>query len=521
MIQVKHYIALSLGFVLSSQSFAQSTSVTCKAPRHYKYTLPAVNYLSCINDGYVKPFDVRIPDEGRAIAILNGQVFNYQASGAAYAIHSWSGSMVVGSPLSGSGSGQSVCAQQYGDIKLYGVGNITKNSNRIYPQISQYVSDGCTWGSLALMPGMTLDVWVEDSQPECQGVDLQYSSYFQNIWNQYGSGTEKLAYVGTSLTPMLNLSVPAKKGNNFSIYTQVEQNHNSTGNICGGQYESGGAYVAISGAASGATNYPNVIPPSGGMSHSLFYPITSVNTVADGAMNIALSAYVNQTKNANGNSYAGWISGGDSMILAIQNRTKDLVINAPQVSLLSNSKNSVSVAAGQSVPLSWTSSEATSMNATYEVDASVPGCGIVGGTQYTFSPIVNNLSGSYTWGPLSASCYAGRKIKIHATANNYGFSKTSTLMIDVGPEAAPQISVNSNGLSSVSLKANLTKVPITWSSTNAASVSATFSFDKASPSCGVYSANTAYAFNQISTLSGTLQYGLSRPRSIDTLLSWK
>lgn len=299
-------------------SQATAPAYQCKAPRHYSYSISQLTSLYC--NSYIDLFNTTIPDKGRAVAIFRGSIFNYQAAGRPYAIHSWSGyaSIGGGGRVIASGSGESICGQQYGTVQLMSYGELTEGSQNLSVKLQQYVSSGCSNGSLAVMPGATIDVWVEDDHPDCVGKSIVANSYFRKVWDVSGVGTEAISHPQTYIVPVLDASLSVKKDRPVRVYSQVQTSVDSTHNRCGAQYETAGAYLSTSGVYSQASNYANVLPVSGGITHGLYYPSIMFTPTADGVLSASLSAYVNQTKNAGGVSKIGQNYSGDTLLFIIQ-----------------------------------------------------------------------------------------------------------------------------------------------------------------------------------------------------------
>jgi len=317
----------------SNQDLAigQNTVITCSAPRKYVYTLDKDSSLQC--DKVPEIFSASIPDEGLALAVFEGNVVNSQKAGQKYALHSWTGSASVGSSSFsgqiGFGSGEAVCAQQKGTVRLLAYGQLTKDANRASVKLGQYVSSGCKSGALRVLSGAKFTVWVEDPRPECANKNIIAKSYFREVWNKGGSGAQLVTYPGTNLTPVLSTSVDLQKGHQTKVFGQVQISVDSTRNVCGGQYETAGAMLIASGAVNSNIRYENVLPVSAGITHGLYFPSLSFTSETNDSLKIDLSAYVNQTKNSNGRAKVGETYSGDTVIAVVKENALSAVGGNP------------------------------------------------------------------------------------------------------------------------------------------------------------------------------------------------
>jgi hypothetical protein len=266
----------------------------------------------------VSIFDQVVPDQGRALARVT---FSLAGAGpSTLGVHGWSAQTSIGDPaFAGAisyGVGEDLCPGEVLSKRWLMFGNLGAGKDRIRVDAAQYRSSACNNGVVAVKAGSTLEVWVEDPLPACQGKDIRAASYFQKIFASAGPGANQPVTLGTNLTPMVSLSLTTERSARHRVLGQSEVSPASTSNACGNRTETAVAFLSTNGAytASERAGYPT----SGGQTHVLLGPEHVAEMQPPGTYTFGIAAAVDQV--AQVGALAGTTVSGDTVVAVVVER---------------------------------------------------------------------------------------------------------------------------------------------------------------------------------------------------------
>ncbi|HEX8796061.1 MAG TPA: hypothetical protein VF765_34160 [Polyangiaceae bacterium] len=152
---------------------ADATS-PCMPLRHFTFTSTAVVPLGCDANAPATILDVPVPATGRA---LGRATFSVQHTGANSVTHFWNVQVHVGSAKDPYGLGDDVCPGTTSARENLGFGVLSAQAGSA-SVVGYSGAAPCTPGTLQVLAGATLEIWVEDPAPACAGGDLAFASYY-------------------------------------------------------------------------------------------------------------------------------------------------------------------------------------------------------------------------------------------------------------------------------------------------------------------------------------------------------
>lgn len=270
----------------------------CKAPRRYTYSLAQEVSLSCVQDnransGFKLVFDIAIPDRGKAVARATLNFRNSNGEGIYY----WASYALVGAPISAGQNGDDICPGRVsGPKSILGSGSLLDSASRVQVWAAQG-RNPCVDGQVYAQVGGSLDVWVEDPRPHCQGLDIGHIQRSDRYnWT-------------TSMTEIASLNVPVTSNRtNMMVLSSIagtpELNPNT---VCGSEAATLVAQVV---AGSAVDTITQVIPASSGNGHLVLSPALNILYAGSPAK---VSAFVGSNTGATTVFSGGPTSGGASL----------------------------------------------------------------------------------------------------------------------------------------------------------------------------------------------------------------
>ena len=142
--------------------------------QHLSFTSTSVVPLSCDGNMPVLIIDEAVPITGRAVGRVS---FSVQHTGINSVTHFWNLQVAVGTPTYAFGLGDDVCPGTTSARVNLGLGTLSAAAGHV--QVHGYSGAApCTPGTLQVLAGATLEVWVEDGSPGCAGGDIAFGSYY-------------------------------------------------------------------------------------------------------------------------------------------------------------------------------------------------------------------------------------------------------------------------------------------------------------------------------------------------------
>lgn len=242
---------------------------SCRPPRLHTFTLTEPKALQC-SPTQVPVFEVAIPDTGQALARATMIYANDSDLGTA-AIYFWNTGVYVGS-----GNGIQIGADMCPGVATaprptLGFGSLDQGKNATVRVASMSGAAACVNGAVSVLPGSTLEVWVEDPNPACRGTDIGFAST-----------VAMPAFRGEAGWPwsneprkMLGVSIPASEAarSKLTIVSAVEATPRANPNrVCGAEETEGASARAslVSSQAGVLASRRARFPASQGMGHVVF-----------------------------------------------------------------------------------------------------------------------------------------------------------------------------------------------------------------------------------------------------------
>lgn len=192
---------------------AAAVAAGCPPPAHKAFTLETGVLLACNPSGEratsATVFDIPLSDRGSALARAR---LKLRHTGASDVIHFWNAQIAVGDEEYAMGIGDDLCPGSGPVIRSnLGYGKLSAGRDRVRLYAHQG-SAPCTDGSLEIMAGSTLDVWIEDGT--CPKPQVIYASHYRQVgftdtyvWRTHLSPVVQLQYSSASVETLLVMSV--------------------------------------------------------------------------------------------------------------------------------------------------------------------------------------------------------------------------------------------------------------------------------------------------------------------------
>ena len=309
------YAALVACAVLAS---FPAWAASCQPVRKYSYTLASDVALSC-SPNSVTVFRISVPDRGRFLARANLRV---RGTGTVpELVHGWSARWSsLGDPgfssKIGYAAGEDLCAGETRSKDMLGYGKLDAANHSVSLAVHAYRSTNCENKAVTIGAGSSLDLWVEDSSPSCEGRDIAAFSYFNRQAAKHGDEDSHPVSIGASpgsiIQGSIELTAPARS---LQIIGQTEMSPASTQNTCGWRYNSGLAWLHVNGSSVAGGYRADTYPPSDGMTHLLLTPSVAVTPAAPGLYRFGIAASVSQIEQQP--VPVGTHISGDSIVAAI------------------------------------------------------------------------------------------------------------------------------------------------------------------------------------------------------------
>ena len=301
----------------SHSAFAAS----CRPVRQYTYTLPVDVALSCAPRS-ATVFDLDIPDRGRFLVRAD---LRLRGTGTVpELVHGWSARWSrLGDPgfprRIAHAAGEDLCAGETRSKGMLGFGKLTAAARGVALAINAYRASDCENGAVTIGAGSSLELWIEDPAPGCEGKDIAAFSYFARQQLIPGDAKDRAAPVDARPRSIVEGSIaPTAPLRRLDIIGQTEISPPATENTCTRRDEYGGAWLYVNGASIAGGYQADTYPPSDGMTHLLLTPSVAVLPREPGPYRFGIAAAVRQSGREP--AVVGTDVSGDSIVAAIAHR---------------------------------------------------------------------------------------------------------------------------------------------------------------------------------------------------------
>jgi hypothetical protein len=241
----------------------------CAPVQHLSFTSSTVVPLGCDANTPVLIMDEPVPITGRAVGRVT---FSVQHTGINAVTHFWNLQVAVGTPTYAFGLGDDVCPATTSARANLGFGTLSAAAGHV--QVHGYSGAApCTAGTLQVLAGATLEVWVEDGSPGCAGGDIAFGSYYgaNGYTTQYDWTTSYSALPG--VTASVATHGPSEQ---MRVLGVVEGSPGLDPNmVCGSEVSTIDMQTQLDGMT--MEYLRDVVPASQGMGHRVLYTAGDVN----------------------------------------------------------------------------------------------------------------------------------------------------------------------------------------------------------------------------------------------------
>jgi hypothetical protein len=266
---------------------APSSTAACRPPRRYTFTLTEPKALQCVPT-QTPVFEVEIPDTGQTLARANIIYANDSDLGTA-AIYYWNTGVYVGS-ANGIQIGADICPRmETAPRPTLGFGYLDQQRNATVRVASMSGAAACVDGAVSVLPGSTLEVWVEDPDAACRGTDVGFASTFPIPAFRSEAGWPW----SSEPRKMLSVAIPASAAtrSGLTIVSAVEATPRRNPNqVCGAEDMEGASASAalVSSRAGILASQRARFPASQGMGHVVLGVEAQIGPEADRAQDAEL-----------------------------------------------------------------------------------------------------------------------------------------------------------------------------------------------------------------------------------------
>ncbi len=165
-----------VGDVGDAESGEAGDATGCAPVRKLNFPIATAVKLGCTSAPVI---DLPIPGGGGfAFARANLQL---QHSGLPKAVYSWTATVEVGEADTDQiafAIGDTICPTTKATKVAAGYGHLTSASSHVIVQLFEGATS-CIAGTLTLLAGSSVDVWIEDDSPACQKKSIAVASYYK------------------------------------------------------------------------------------------------------------------------------------------------------------------------------------------------------------------------------------------------------------------------------------------------------------------------------------------------------
>ncbi|MDJ0719854.1 MAG: hypothetical protein QNJ54_37470 [Prochloraceae cyanobacterium] len=220
--------SIPLHFSQLTASVGEDGGNPCKPLVHQEFLLDHNVPLTCNFKSSKKIFDLPIDDRGYA---LGRAILKIRHTGKSEQIHFWNASVVIGDGEYPYGIGDDLC-KGYQDVTKvnFGYGKLSDTNKRAVV-LAHQGSNPCTEGTIEILAGSKLDLWIEDNKPQCKNNNIEYLSYYKT------RGFLNTYVWRTLMSPILTKAIHVDKSSQQALIMSVVEGSpdNNPNKICGGE----------------------------------------------------------------------------------------------------------------------------------------------------------------------------------------------------------------------------------------------------------------------------------------------
>jgi hypothetical protein len=235
----------------------------CAPVRVTSYASTVAVPLGCDAANPAVILDQAVPSTGRA---LGRATFSVHHKGTNAVTHFWNVQVRIGSPIAAFGLGDDVCPGTTSARANLGFGTLSASSAHAVV-VGYSGAAPCTPGTLEVLAGAALDVWVEDDAPGCAGKDIAFGSWYA------ANGFSAVYDWTTAYTPLTGVTAALTTeaaNEKLRVLGVVEGSPSLDPNTtCGSEVATIDMQTALDGTT--MTYAREVVPASQGMGHRVIF----------------------------------------------------------------------------------------------------------------------------------------------------------------------------------------------------------------------------------------------------------
>jgi len=250
-------------------------AAACAPLQHFTFASSAAVSLGCDANAPATILDAVVPSTGRAVGRAT---FSVQHTGINAVTHFWNLQVRLGSAKDAYGLGDDVCPSTTSARANLGFGVLSAQSAHA-TLVGYEGAAPCTPGTLQVLAGATLEVWVEDPSPGCAGGDIAFASYYDanGYTTPYDWTTSFTQLPGVAAS--LVITAASEK---LRVLGVVEGSPGLDPNTtCGSEVSTIDMETALDGAP--MEYVKEVVPASEGMGHRVLFSSGDQNELRDAA----------------------------------------------------------------------------------------------------------------------------------------------------------------------------------------------------------------------------------------------
>jgi hypothetical protein len=296
----------------SEADAGEDAEAGCAPVTHYVYTSTSTVPLGCDGNSPATLVDAVVPQHGHAVARAT---FSVQHTGANDVTHYWSIQVHVGTAVDAEGVGDDVCPGTTSARGNMGYGVLTAAKNHA-TLVGNSGASPCTPGTLQVLAGAEVEVWVEDNAPGCVGGDIAFADYYAV------NGDTALYDWTTSFTPLPGMSASLTTtgaSEKMRVMGVVEGSPNLDPNmVCGSEVSTIDMGTLLD--SSPMVYLREVVPASQGEGHRVIFTDGDADEIRDVTPGMHTASLVVATDFVNGSpvTTGGCCGGGDIALIRLR-----------------------------------------------------------------------------------------------------------------------------------------------------------------------------------------------------------